>query len=248
MNPLMQLGSRTNYVLQESDVWNLSPTMRSKAVFAKFSGLQILGSSKVPPVVRRLWVANRRDIFVDLSLTLVGVGLEFLRPLCLKFILDELSAPDMDGESGRIHRANALVYSSLELVVALLKAQIDGQHLWCARRASNRIRTELLASIYNKALKQRDLAGVASKEAGEGAKTAKGSLTISWGVRAPTHERVAGIKQGRKGSKKDGDTSNAKTDMGMITNLMENDAGKVGPMLRPQSDLFTTSPIRLLAR
>ena len=126
ISPLMQLGSRTNYVLQESDVWNLSPTMRSKAVYTKFTGLQLIESSKVPPILRRLWIANRHDILIDLSLTYVGIALEFLRPLCLKFILDELSAPDNTGESGRVHRANALIYSALELVVALLKAQIDG--------------------------------------------------------------------------------------------------------------------------
>ena len=181
ISPLMQLGSRTNYVLQESDVWNLSPTMRSKAVYTKFTGLQLIESSKVPPILRRLWIANRHDILIDLSLTYVGIALEFLRPLCLKFILDELSAPDNTGESGRVHRANALIYSALELVVALLKAQIDGQHLWCARRASNRVRTELLASIYDKALKQRDLAGVASKDAEEGAKKAKGNWVVVQG-------------------------------------------------------------------
>ena len=37
-------------------------------------------------------------------------------------------------------------------------------------------------------------------------------------------EWLSGPKKGGKGGKKDGDT---KTDMGKITNLMENDAGKV---------------------
>ena len=164
-------------------MWTLSPTMRSKAVFTKFAALDLVGSSKVPPILRRLWIANRRDILVDVSLTYVSVGLEFLRPLCLKFILDELSAPDMDGDNGRRHRANALVYACLELVVALVKAQIDGQHLWCARRASNRVRTELLASIYDKALKQRDLAGVPAKEDQDAPPKGKGDCRADCTVR-----------------------------------------------------------------
>ncbi|KAG6821862.1 hypothetical protein H0H93_006937, partial [Arthromyces matolae] len=38
------------------------------------------------------------------------------------------------------------------------------QHLWFGRRASTRIRSELMAAIYDKALKRRDFSGVVDKE------------------------------------------------------------------------------------
>ena len=56
-----------------------------------------------------------------------------------------------------------------------LQAQCDLQHLWCGRRASVRIRQELMASIYDKALKRKDLSGIVHKDQEEG----KGKGTIS---------------------------------------------------------------------
>jgi hypothetical protein len=38
------------------------------------------------------------------------------------------------------------------------------QHLWYARRASTRIRSELMAAIYDKALNRKDFSGVVNKE------------------------------------------------------------------------------------
>lgn len=40
------------------------------------------------------------------------------------------------------------------------QAQADVQHLWFGRRASTRIRSELMAAIYDKALKRKDYSGI----------------------------------------------------------------------------------------
>jgi hypothetical protein len=42
----------------------------------------------------------------------------------------------------------------------LHQAQADVQHLWFGRRAATRIRSELMASIYEKALKRKDYSGI----------------------------------------------------------------------------------------
>jgi len=53
-------------------------------------------------------------------------------------------------------------------MLILLQAQSDLQHLYCGRRASIRIRQEIMASIYDKALKRKDLSGIVSKDQKEG--------------------------------------------------------------------------------
>jgi ABC-type multidrug transport system fused ATPase/permease subunit len=45
-----------------------------------------------------------------------------------------------------------------------LQAQADVQHLWFGRRAATRIRSQLMAVIYDKALKRKDYSGIVDKE------------------------------------------------------------------------------------
>jgi hypothetical protein len=45
----------------------------------------------------------------------------------------------------------------------LLKAETDVEHLWYGRRAATRIKSELMAAIYDKALKRKDYSGVVEK-------------------------------------------------------------------------------------
>jgi hypothetical protein len=44
------------------------------------------------------------------------------------------------------------------------KAQTDAQHLWFGRRATTRVRSELMAAIYDKALKRKDFSGIIDKD------------------------------------------------------------------------------------
>ena len=46
----------------------------------------------------------------------------------------------------------------------LSQAQADLQHLWFGRRACTRIRSELMAAIYDKALKRKDYSGIVNKD------------------------------------------------------------------------------------
>ena len=75
-------------------------------------------------------------------------------------ILDLIDLNDPTPES----RTQAYIYAFLAFVCSLLKAQADVQHLWFGRRASTRIRSELMASIYDKALKRKDFSGIVNKD------------------------------------------------------------------------------------
>jgi hypothetical protein len=90
------------------------------------------------------------------------------------------------------------VYAALAFVATILRVQSDLQHLWFGRRAGTRVRSELMAAIYEKALKRRDFSGIVGKDKDQKAKE----------------------------EAKDGDEAKAGADIGKIVNLMSGDANR----------------------
>jgi hypothetical protein len=71
-----------------------------------------------------------------------------------------------------LHYPRAYVYSCLIFLAKVFKAQLELQHRWLARRATVRVRSELMAAIYEKALKRKDYSGLVKKEDPEAKKEA----------------------------------------------------------------------------
>lgn len=196
--------------LNVEDVWDLSPTMQSRPVFIKFS--TIPRSS----LIGRLWAANSLDFILDTTFALGNVIFTYGGPFFLKKILDVI-----DGKSSTLEsRSNAYIYAVLAFVCSLLKAQVDLQHLWFGRRAAARIRSELMAAIYEKALKRKDLSGIVVVE--------KRNNNVA-------RNGMAGYGMG---SPKNADDPKAGADVGKIVNLMANDANKVSQMVSGAFFLF----------
>ncbi|KDQ16440.1 hypothetical protein BOTBODRAFT_186494, partial [Botryobasidium botryosum FD-172 SS1] len=130
VEPLIARGVKTT--LNEDDVWELSPTLRSKLVFAKFSG----SSARL---IRWIFFTNSLDLTLDFILTLVSATLNYASPFFLKSILDAIADPTPE------NRAYAYIYATLSFVANLLKAQADAQHLWYGRHACSRVRSGLMA-------------------------------------------------------------------------------------------------------
>lgn len=108
-------------------------------------------------------------------------------------------------------RPQAYVYAVLMFLGSLLKSQCDVNHLWFGRRAATRTRSELMAVIYDKALKRRDLSGIAKKaeeEKDEGKKKKSDDKS-------------------KKDDTQDKDKEQAGADIGKIVNLMAGDANRV---------------------
>ncbi|KIJ98840.1 hypothetical protein K443DRAFT_680424 [Laccaria amethystina LaAM-08-1] len=139
---LVDLGRDTT--LNESDVWNLSPTMQSHPIFVKFSAI----------------VQLSLDLILDFSLTFVSVVFNDAGCFFLKRILDAMDLEYPTSES----QTRAYIYAFLSFTCRLLKAHADVQHLWYGLPASTRIRSGLMAAIYDKALKRKDFSGVVNKE------------------------------------------------------------------------------------
>ena len=158
IKPLITLG--TNTTLQESDVWNLSATMQARPVYMKFCTI------KRATLLRRLWAANSLDLILDFVLTYVSIVFNYLGPFFLKRILDSLDTHENETEHDRHERVSlAYTYAFLAFLSTLAKAEADVQHLWYGRRAATRIRSSLMTSIYDKALKRKDFSGIVNKDA-----------------------------------------------------------------------------------
>ncbi|KAG6908490.1 hypothetical protein DXG01_004424 [Tephrocybe rancida] len=205
--PLVQRGRYTT--LNEKDVWALSPTFQSRSLFIKFITLP------QTTLLRKLFAANSLDLFLDFSLTLVSVLFNYAGPFFLKRILDAIDLTTPTSES----RARAYIYAVLAFICSLCKSQADVQRLWFGRRASTRVRSELMASIYDKALKRKDFSGIVDREK----------------------------EAFEKDTDKDGESNTPKAgaDFGKIVNLMAGDANRV-QMTVSTSNVIYGAPFEIL--
>ncbi|KAL0574916.1 hypothetical protein V5O48_007038, partial [Marasmius crinis-equi] len=204
--PLVQRGKAAT--LNENDVWNLSPTFQSRPLFIKFSNIQR------NTLLRRLWAANSLDLFLDAIFTMLSSCLSYLNPFFLNHILSSI-----DKQPATLitpaDRSNAYIFACLMFLSSLAKAESDVQHLWFGRRAATRIRSELMAAIYDKALKRKEFSGVLDKKAEETKTAEDGSGSAK--------------DKDKKSKKKEdkGDEPKAGADVGKIVNLMASDANVV---------------------
>ncbi|KAJ4488293.1 ABC transporter type 1, transmembrane domain-containing protein [Lentinula aciculospora] len=190
--PLIRKGKITT--LNEEDVWALSPTIQSRPIFAKFMNIQTVSLAK-----RLLW-ANSLDLILEFLLSTLSVFLEFLNPFFLNHILSSIETGD---------RPQAYVYAVLMFLGSVLKSQSDLHHLWFSRRAATRTRSELMAVIYDKALKRKDLSGIVRKE-----------------EEKKDDDKEKGGKS-KKDSQEDKEKEQVGADVGKIVNLMAGDANRV---------------------
>jgi len=166
--------------------------MSSRPLFIKFSAFaeRVRPLHSKQPLVWILLKAHSLDLILDFSLTILSIFFNYAGPFFLKRILDAVSVPATEHRSEGLFfqvliytritdatapdstrpltprelRAQALLYAILAFVCTCLKAQADVQHLWYGRRAATRARSELMAAIYDKALKRRDASGLAMKD------------------------------------------------------------------------------------
>jgi len=148
--PLIKTGY--DHDLADNEVPPLSRSMRTRESY------ETLRSYKSSSLLIRILRANSLDTFLDISLTLVSVICNYASPYLIKRILDAITNPNAEA------RARAYVYAALALLASIGKAQADIFHLWHGRRCSVRVRNQLVAAIYDKALRRKDTSGVIDKE------------------------------------------------------------------------------------
>ncbi|TFK95320.1 hypothetical protein BDV98DRAFT_517859 [Pterulicium gracile] len=156
--PLIRKG-RTG-TLNEDDVWRLSPTMQSRLIYTRFMNDVNLS------LMRRIWDCNAFDVLAQFVLVYIGVIFQFAGPFFLRYYRKILSAIDSPESDGSI-RPTVYLLALAAFLAQVLKSETDLQHLWVSRRISTRVRTELMAAIYDKSLKRRDFSGAKAKKEAE---------------------------------------------------------------------------------
>ncbi|KAJ7099479.1 hypothetical protein B0H15DRAFT_1002427 [Mycena belliarum] len=213
--PLVKLGRNTT--LNEKDVWELSPSIQSRPIFIKFNSLPHKS------LLLKLWMANSFDMIMDFVLTFCSVIFNYAGPFFLKRILD---AVDTSKESDK-DKGEAYIYAVLMFTCSVCKAQCDVQHLWLSRRAAVRIRSELMAAIYDKALKRKDFSGVIDKEKAQDAADKKAAATATPQPALSKKDQRAKAKADKKIAEKADDPKAGAADTGKIVNLMAGDANRM---------------------
>jgi hypothetical protein len=202
VNPLIRLGYEKD--LTDDDVPPLSVTMRSEQVFNSLlaiSGPRVdaKGNAIPPPsLLRRLATLNAMDFSLDASLTFLSVLCNYASPYLLKKILDSLANPTPES------KARAYIYATLALLASVGKAEADLLHLWHGRRESVRVKNQLVAIIYEKALKRKDFSGV-----------------VGLGEKKKPEEQGKG--KGKKGKKEKKEPEKNVADTGRVVSLMASD-------------------------
>jgi len=217
--------------MNEDDVWSLPPGIASKSIFARFSSMLYpsVSTKRRMGLIKTIWKANSLDITLDFLLSLTSVICNYSGPFFLKRILDAVSQPSKGDPSpqpsdawfsalfnGREIRAQAYVYAFLAFLASIIRAQADVQHLWHGRRAATRVRSELMAAIYEKSLKRKDFSG--STDQGK-----KGDEKDPAAANGKDPAKSAGATT--KGDKKE--SNKASADIGKIVNLMSTDANRI---------------------
>ncbi|KAJ7727894.1 hypothetical protein B0H16DRAFT_1677216 [Mycena metata] len=234
--PLVQRGRNTT--LNEKDIWDLTPNIQSRPIFIKFSSLPQVS------LLAKLWAANSFDLIGDFVLTLLSVMFNYAGPFFLKRILD---AVDSKNESEK-DKSKAYIYAVLMFLCSVAKAQCDVQHLWLGRRAATRMRSELMAAIYDKvlfvasspdsqshatpkALKRKDFSGVIDKEKAKEATDKRAADKKAASGTPPAvlskADQKAKAKADKKTAEKADDPKAGAADTGKIVNLMSGDANRV---------------------
>ena len=140
---------------------------------------------------------------------------------------------DPANENNPEAKARGYIYASLAFCSVLCKAEADILHLWIGRRASTRIRSELMASIYAKALVRKNYSGIIDKKDGRQGNHKDGKSTL------PTTSSQSNTSTKSKAEEGQGDpkyTSGA--DVGKIVQLMSGDANSIAQFFSLQYFIY----------
>ncbi|KAJ7041090.1 hypothetical protein C8F04DRAFT_947402 [Mycena alexandri] len=151
--PLIKRGRAKT--LDDNDVWHLSPTMQSRAVFLKFQGTMHSAT-----LLRHLVASNSFDMILDFLGTVLTTFLGFSAPFFLKRLLDTIDQPNPTLRN----KGLAYVYAGLMFLGAVLTSIHSWLIVGCNRRITTRVRAQLMAAIYDKTLRRRDFSGIVKEK------------------------------------------------------------------------------------
>ena len=174
----------------------------------------LIVKNRTKSLFRKLLAANAMDIFLCVFLSICSSLLNFVNPFFLKRILESITDPT------RENMTRAYVYATLMYLLSLLRGQTDVHYLWAGRRTFIRVRSELMISVYDKALRRKDFSGIAKSDKKDEDEDDK-----------KKDDKKKGDKKDDKKSKDKAKTEEKKpkveADIGKIVQLMSVDADRI---------------------
>ncbi|KAK5661268.1 hypothetical protein OQA88_11162 [Cercophora sp. LCS_1] len=138
--PLIKMGSAGP--LNEKDVWFLPYEFHHNRTYRLFRELK--GSSLFIRVLK----ANGLDLIITTALGVLETCAQLIEPVFLKHLLTAMTSEPRDNKT-------ALIYSSIILLLRLIKAQSGVFSTWYQRRNYERSRGEMITTIYEKTLRRK---------------------------------------------------------------------------------------------
>lgn len=170
MAPIQKLALERSLV--PTDVWRLRSINDTRLLYHKFKALEqpLEAAGYKPRLLSRILRANANDILLDACFKLISVSFAYLGTYILKSILDEIqiaathheSSPNKgDSPSGAqwTPRQRAFAYACIGLCLTVVRFLAELQNFHHARQVGLRLRSTLVVSLFEKALKRRDLSG-----------------------------------------------------------------------------------------
>ncbi|GAA5886210.1 hypothetical protein JCM16303_004461 [Sporobolomyces ruberrimus] len=227
ISPLIKQGQVKK--MGYGDVWSLPREMSSRGIRETSPG------ERFKRLIPQIFFNNSQDLVLSLVLGLVSSFLSYCSPYFLKQILQSLTPPIDGGDEpyDKGLRKSAFIYGGLAFVAQIARAEVDLQQLWHERRAIIRCRSQLMADVYEKALKRRDPSGATGEDVDKN--------------EASSSSKAKGGKKDEKKDKKKKKVQEGRgsSSTGKIVSLMSGDANKIAMQLMSLSSIVA-APFELV--
>lgn len=248
--------------LLPADIWRLRAINDTRLLFSKFRASTYTSRGKRPSLALRLLRANARDIILDICYTLSSVTLSYGSTYLMKAILEAIAQASMEDEekdkSGRnvrdvgpwTPREHAFVFALASVLIQVLMYVLKLLNFHHARQVGLRVRSVMVAELFQKTLKRRDLASATTapvKTETDGPKGLRAKLAKSFGhekkSRSHTEQQSSThppTGQSSEAGREDAAASSAAADVGKVVNMMSAD---VNTLLRLGCDFHQLSKV-----
>ncbi|KAG0213872.1 hypothetical protein BGX28_003296 [Mortierella sp. GBA30] len=169
MNDLMWDGYAR--ALESEYLPNLTDQMRARPMYRIFARTRLYFQNTFEPsLLWRIYITNRRDIWINFVFGVISSIASFGMPLFLQKLLEYIEEPHGPKEI-------AYLYVFGMLVSDIIKSLTFGQNLYYGRRVDVRLRAMLSAEVYAKSLRRKDMTGIVSERSKKWARSDTGMIT-----------------------------------------------------------------------
>ncbi|KAF9175702.1 hypothetical protein BGX21_007199 [Mortierella sp. AD011] len=163
---------------------SLTEQMRARPMYRIFARTRLYFQKKrQPSLVWRIYITNRRDIWINFGFGVVSSIAGFGVPFFISKLLTYIERPEGPKEV-------AYFYVFGMLISDITKSLTFGQNLYYGRRVDVRLRAMLGAEVYAKALRRKDMSGIVTERTKKGARSDTGMIVNLMAVDANC---IAGI-------------------------------------------------------